>query len=168
MIPGNVAKLLVVDSVLSSDGANGYGSIHIAPLPGGSVSAQIERVRIFDAPGNGVRVDSTNGAAQVELRDVTVHGSAGGSGIVAVSPTSGGAPAVIYADNVAATGNAGYGLRAVGGTAAIYLNRSTIMNNGDRHRRLQRRRGGLLFQQFVRGQRERRQSDLDHRAEVAP
>ena len=85
---------------------------------------------VFDAPGNGVRVDSTNGAAQVELRDVSVSGSAGGSGIVAVSPTSGGAPAAIYADNVAATGNAcGYGLRAVGGTAAIYLNRSTIMNN---------------------------------------
>ena len=60
---------------------------------------------------------------------MTVHGSAGGSGIVAVSPTSGGPAATIYADNVAATGNAGYGLRAVGGTAAIYLNRSTIMNN---------------------------------------
>ena len=49
---------------------------------------------------------------------------------MAVSPTSGGAPAAIYADNVAVTGNAGYGLRAVGGTAAIYLNHSTIMNNG--------------------------------------
>ena len=128
-IPASPSTLLVMDSVFSFDGANGYGSVTIAPSAGGSVSAQIERVRIFNAPSNGIRVDSTNGAVQIELRDLTVHGSAGGSGIVAVSPTSGGPPAVIYADNVTATGNAGYGLRAVGDTAAIYLSRSTIMNN---------------------------------------
>ena len=48
---------------------------------------------------------------------------------MAISPPSGGPPAVIYADNVLATGNAGYGMRAVGGTAAIFLNRSIITNN---------------------------------------
>ena len=123
VIPSTASKLLVTDSVLSFDGANGLGAIHIAPGAGGSVSAQIERAQVSDAVSNGVRVDTTApgaGAAIVELRDVTVHGAAGGSGIVAVSPTSGGAPAVIYADNVAATGNAGYGLRAVGGRRASF------------------------------------------------
>ena len=133
--PNNAARLEVFDSVLAFDGSSSLGAIHIATQPGGSVSAEIERVRILEAQGNGIRVDSTTsgaGAVKVELRDVTVHASGGGSGIVAVSPTGGGAPAVIYADNVAAMGNAGYGLRAVGGTAKIFLHRSTIANNGNR------------------------------------
>ena len=96
------------------------------------MSAQIERYRILNSVGNGVRVDTTTpgaGAVNVELRDVTVSGSGGGSGIVAVSPTSGGAPSVIVADNVASTNNAGYGIRAVGGTAKVFLHHSTIANN---------------------------------------
>jgi hypothetical protein len=130
--PHNAAKLEVIDSVLAFDGTSAVAAIHIAPVSGASVSAQIERVKILGPAGNGVRVDTTTsgaGAARVELKDVTVHGAAGGSGIVAVSPTSGGAPAVIVADNVTATGNAGFGVRAVGGTASVYLSRSTITNN---------------------------------------
>ena len=131
--PSNAAKLQVIDSVLAFNGTSSVGAIQIAPASGGSVSANIERVRVLNGGGNGIRVDNSAhfGALHVELHDVTVDGSAGGSGIVAVSATSGGAPSVIVADNVTATGNAGYGLRAVGGAAKIFMRRSTIANNGN-------------------------------------
>ena len=54
----------------------------------------------------------------VALHDVTVDGASGGSAIVAVTPTSGGPAVKIVADGVTASHNAGYGLRAVGGTSS--------------------------------------------------
>jgi hypothetical protein len=84
------------------------------------------------ATGNGVRADSTvgPGAIDVALHDVTVDGASGGSGIVAVSMTSGGPTVKLVADNVMSSHNAGYGFRGIGGTASIYLRRSTIEDNG--------------------------------------
>ena len=91
----------------------------------------LERVQILNATGNGVRVDGSFGvAADVELHDVTVAGATGGSAIVALSQTSGGPTVKLLADNVTSSHNAGYGFRAVGGTASLYLRGSTIENDG--------------------------------------
>ena len=129
--PSGAAKLWVKDTVLSEDGTGSSGSVVVSNGNGGSTNAQFERVRILGAIGNGIRVDGSAGAGaiDVELHDVTVDGAGGGSGIVAVSATSGGPAVSITADNVTSSHNAGYGLRAVGGTASVFLSRSTIANN---------------------------------------
>jgi hypothetical protein len=133
LLPTGAAKLRVVDTVISNSGSGAYAAVYVAPRAGESVTAQFERVQIMNSVGNGIRADSTaSGAAgpvTVELHDVTVDGSSGGSGIVAVSPTSGGAKATIIADTVTSVNNAGYGFRAVGGTASIVLRRSMIASN---------------------------------------
>jgi hypothetical protein len=126
-------KLWVTDTVLLNDGASISGSVRIFNFDGGSTIAHFERVQILGAIGNGIRVDvssnGTNGAIDVELHDVTVDGATGGSGIVAVAAPSGGPAVTLVADEVTASHNAGYGLRAVGANATIYLSRSTITNN---------------------------------------
>jgi hypothetical protein len=124
--PPNAAKLQVSDTVLSNDGIGTEGSIMII----GPATAQLERVRIFQALGNGVRGDNTagGGAMDIALHDVTVDGATG-SGIVAASQTSGGPAVNILADDVTSSHNIGFGLRAVGGTATIALSRSTVTNN---------------------------------------
>jgi hypothetical protein len=131
-VPINPVRLRVLDTVLSNNGTSTFPSVLIKPATGGNVSAQFERVQILNAVSNGIRVDGTNsgaGATTVELHDVTVDAAAGGSGIVAVSAASGGAPVTIMATDVSAVNNAGYGLRAVGATATVLLRRSTIVNN---------------------------------------
>jgi hypothetical protein len=130
--PGaNPAKLWVMDTVLSNDGHSGSASVYVVPVNGATVTAHFERVQILHAAGNGIRVDGTQGggAIDVGLHDVTVDGATGGSGIVAVSAPSGGAAVSITGDNVTSSHNAGYGLRAVGATASVFLSRSTITNN---------------------------------------
>jgi hypothetical protein len=129
--PSHLVRLSVTDTVLSNDGRSTNGSIWLVSAVGAATTSRFERVQIFNGIGNGIRADGTFGAGptDVELHDVAVDGAAGGSGIVAVSPTSGGAPVTIMADEVTSSHNAGYGLRAVGGTASIYLSRSTITDN---------------------------------------
>ena len=124
-------RLWVTDTILSNDGASNNGAVLILPSNGIAVTARLERVNILGAAGNGIRADSTNvgSPVDVELHDVTVDGASGGSGIVAVTPTSGGPTVKIVADNVTASHNAGYGLRAVGGTASIVLSHSVIEGN---------------------------------------
>jgi hypothetical protein len=126
------ATLWVKDTVLLNNGISNQAGILIAPHSGATAAAHLERVQILHAIGNGIRVDGTNGGGSIEadLRDVTVDGSSGGSGIVAVSPTSGGPPVKIFADNVTSTHNPGFGFRAVGGTASVTLSRSVSENNG--------------------------------------
>ena len=133
LAPTGAGKLRVVDTVISNSGSSSYAAVYLASQPGVSATAQFERVQIINSPANAIRADSTAsgaGPVSVQLHDVTVDGSGGGSGIVAVSPASGGAKATVIADNVTAVNNAGYGLRAVGGTATIKLTRSTVTNNG--------------------------------------
>jgi hypothetical protein len=129
--PNSPAKLWVADTALSNDGASPGASVWIVPVSGAPATAHLERVQILGAIGNGVRVDGTygGGAIDAELHDVTVDGATGGSGIAAVSATSGGPGVTMIADEVTSSHNAGYGLRAVGGTATIYVSRSTITNN---------------------------------------
>jgi hypothetical protein len=125
-------KLWMKDTVLSNNGSSG---LLIAPIDGSTMTVELERVQILNASGNGVRADATiippghGGLIDVELHDVTVDGGAG-SGIVAVSPTSGGPTVKLLADHVTSTHNAGYGFRAVGGTASVYLRRSVAEDNG--------------------------------------
>ena len=87
-------------------------------------------MQILNAIGNGVRADASSGPVDVELHDATVDGASGGSAIVVLSPTSGGPTARILADHVTSTNNAGYGLRAAGGTASLYLRNSVSEDNG--------------------------------------
>jgi hypothetical protein len=124
------AKLWVRDSVLWNDGIARGGSIWIAPQNGAAVTAHLERVRVFQASGNGVRADGSlgSGVIDVELHEVTVDGGSA-SGIVAVSATSGGPAVNIMADDVTSSHNIGFGVRAVGGTASIALSRSTVTDN---------------------------------------
>jgi hypothetical protein len=132
VITNAAAKLRVVDTVVSNSGSSSEAALYLLPQSGGSVTAQLERVQIMNSGGNAIRADSTASGAgpiTVQLHDVTVDGSSGGSGIVAVSPTSGGAKATIIADNVTSVNNAGYGFRAVGGTASIVLRRSMNASN---------------------------------------
>jgi hypothetical protein len=129
--PGSAAQLWVLETVLSSDGISSEAGVWIVPQGGAAVTAHFERVQILHATGNGIRVDDTQGggAIDVELHDVTVDGATGGSGIVAVSQTSGGPAVKLTADEVTSSHNAGYGVRAVGGTASVFLSRSTITDN---------------------------------------
>ena len=131
--PSAAAKLHVVDTLISNGGGGSFGAVELAPQTGASLMALLERVQIINSPGNGIRADSEGfagaGPVTVQLHDVTVDGSNGGSAIVAVSSTSGGAKATIIADNVTSVNNAGYGFRAVGGTASIVLRRSMIGSN---------------------------------------
>ena len=129
----NAAKLWVRDTVLSNDGNSGNASVWIVPQSGGVATVHLEGVQILNAVGNGIRVDGTTSGAgpiDVELHDVTVDAASGGSGIVAVAPTTGGPTVKIVADDVTSSHNAGYGFRAVGGRASVYLSRSVIENNG--------------------------------------
>jgi hypothetical protein len=130
--PNSAARLRVIDTVLSNNGTSSLANVAIIPVNGGGWSAEFERVQILNSASNGIRVDGTNGtgAITVELHDVTVDAAAGGSGIVAVSAPSGGAPVTIMATDVTAVNNAGYGLRAVGATATVFLRHSTSVNNG--------------------------------------
>jgi hypothetical protein len=125
------SKLLVMDTVLDSNGQSNAGSVYIAVQTCAPATAQFERVQILNAIGNGIRVDGTQGAGatDVELHDVTVDGATGGSGIVAVSSTSGGSSVKLVADNVTSSHNAGYGFRAAGGTASIILSHSVSEGN---------------------------------------
>jgi len=130
--PSGAAKLWVADTVLSNDGRSSGASILIAPQNGAVATAHFEQVKILNAIGNGIRADGTQGgggAIDVELHDVTVDGASGGSGIVAVSATSGGPAVNLMADSVTSSHNAGYGVRAVGATASVFLSRSTVTNN---------------------------------------
>lgn len=124
--PANSAQLWVKDTALSSAG------VLIAPQSGGSATARLESVEIRHATGSGFRADTTvagSGAVDVELQDVTIDATIGASGIVAVSPTSGGPTVKIVADNVTSSHSAFFGFRAVGGTASILLRHSTIEGN---------------------------------------
>jgi hypothetical protein len=124
-------SLSMKDTVLANDGASNGASLLIQPTSGLTATAELERVQILNAIGNGVRVDgSFGGAADVELHDVTVDAASGGSAIVALSPTSGGPTAKLLADHVTSSHNVGYGFRAVGGTASVYLRGSTIDSDG--------------------------------------
>jgi hypothetical protein len=127
-------KLSVTDTVLSNDGASAAGAgVLVVSAVGGTATAHLERVQILNAIGNGIRADGTfsgAGAIDVELHDVTVDAANGGSGVVAVSPTSGGPAVKLVADNVTVSHSAGYGFRAVGGTASVTLRHSTIEANG--------------------------------------
>jgi hypothetical protein len=126
------ATLWVRDTVLISDGSSPTAGLQVAPQNSGVVTAHVQRVHILNAAGNGIRVDGTHASSptDVELRDVTVDGATGGSAIVAVSTTSGGPTVKIVADNVTSSHNAGFGFRAVGGTASVFLSRSVSENNG--------------------------------------
>jgi hypothetical protein len=124
------SKLWVKDTVLSNDGSSSNAALAILPTNPGTVTVDLERAQILNAIGNGVRADTTLAAVDVELHDVTVDAANGGAGVVAVSPTSGGPTVKILADNVTSSHNAGYGFRAVGGTASVYLRGSTIENDG--------------------------------------
>jgi hypothetical protein len=120
-------KLWVKDTVLS--GSGGSAAVWIRP-PGGSSVVALERVQILNAIGNGVRVDGSFGvAADVELHDVTVD-AATGTGIVAVSQTSGGPTVNVLADHVTVAHGPGYGFKASGGTAIVYLRGSVAEDNG--------------------------------------
>jgi hypothetical protein len=127
----NGASLWVKDAVLSNDGLAGSASVVIASA-GLAVSAHLERVQIVHAIGNGIKVDGTTspGPIDMQLRDVSVDGSTGGSAIVAVSPAAGGPTVRIAADGVTSSHNAGYGLRAIGATSSIVLRHSSITDNG--------------------------------------
>jgi hypothetical protein len=133
--PINAATLVVKDTVIRRTGTASVPGVWIYSKSGGgggAVKAHFERVQILKAIGSGIRVDTTQGGqspVDVELRDVTVDGAGAGAAIAAVSPTSGGPSATIMADNVTSLHNAGYGLRAVGGTASIVLRRSMIESN---------------------------------------
>ena len=132
----SAATLWLKDTVLLNDGASSSGSIYVFGQPAADgtppVTVHLERVQILHAIGNGIRVDGVGGTRpiDVELHDVTVDGASGGSGVVAVSQTSGGPTVKLVADNVTSSHNAGYGFRAVGGTSSIYLSRSLSENNG--------------------------------------
>jgi hypothetical protein len=128
--PGSAAKLWVTDTVLSNNGTSAGASVFIAPLSAAAVIARFERVQVLHAIGNGIRVEDSfgGGAIDLGLHDVTVDGAAS-SGIVAVSATSGGPAIKIMADDVTSSHNNGFGLRAVGGTASIFLRRSTVTGN---------------------------------------
>jgi hypothetical protein len=132
--PGPGESLWVRDTLFLNDGASNLGSLLIeSPALGtGRLTAHLERVQIFNAIGNGIRIESmaSTGPVDVEFHDVTVDGSSGGSGIVVVSDPGSTLPATIVADNVTSSHNAGYGLRAVGATASVFLSRSTITGNG--------------------------------------
>jgi hypothetical protein len=134
--PSNPAMLWVKDTVLVNDGTSASASIWIRNAGGnvgpGPITARLERLQILHAIGNGVRVDATpmTNPIDAELRDVTVDGASGGSGIVAVSATSGGPAVKLVADSVTSSHSAGYGLRAVGATASVALSRSVIEDNG--------------------------------------
>ena len=130
--PGGAAQLWLLDTVLASDGISSEAGVWIVPQNGAATTAHFERVQILHATGNGIRADDTQGGGpmDVELHDVTVDGATGGSGIVAVSQASGGPPVRLTADEVTSSHNAGYGVRAVGGTASVFLSRSSIVDNG--------------------------------------
>jgi hypothetical protein len=140
--PDGAASLRISDTLFlnsggvtsSSPGNTASASLWITgsvSLPG-AVTALLERVQIYNANSNAIRVDNSMapaGPVDVELHDVIVDGTRSGSGIVAVSDASGGPAATIMADNVTSSHNAGYGLRAVGSTASVYLGRSTVTSN---------------------------------------
>jgi hypothetical protein len=131
--PATVAKLWVTDSTLWANGSNPAGNIVIQPVLSGSATVLLERVRILQAIGNGVRADETlvnpgSGAMNVTLHDVVVDGSSS-SGIVAVSAPSGGLAVNVMLDHVTVSNNVGFGIRAVGATATVRLSRSTVVNN---------------------------------------
>jgi hypothetical protein len=132
--PGQAASLWVKNTLFVNDGASNSASLSIVgpSLGSGKMTAHVERVQFFNSVGNAIRVDNTPTITPVdiELRDVTVDGSSGGSGIAVVSAPSGGTATSIIADDVTSSHNAGYGLRAVGATASIFLSRSTITSNG--------------------------------------
>jgi len=124
-------SLKMKDTVLSNDGASNAASLWIRPSSGFAARVILERVQILNAIGNGVRVDgSLGGAVDAGLHDVTVDAASGGSGVVAVSQTSGGPAVSILADHVTSTHNSGYGFKASGGTAAVYLRGSVVEDNG--------------------------------------
>jgi hypothetical protein len=131
--PSNAAKLMMADTLVSNNGssvsASGVsGDIIIEPAAGGSVGAVIERVQVLGATGNGVRADGSvpgAGAITLGIRDSTIVGSSG-SGLVAASA---GPPVTIAADGVTVSSSAGYGVRAVGAAAAVWLGDSVVTGN---------------------------------------
>jgi hypothetical protein len=131
--PSGISSMTVwvKDTTFVNNGASSLGSIWIAPGNQQSAMLHLDRVHILNSTGNAIRADGTfhGGTIGVELHDVTVDGSSGGSSIVAVAPTSGGPTVTIFADEVTVSHSAGYGARAVGGTASITLSRSVIQDN---------------------------------------
>jgi hypothetical protein len=122
-------KLVMKDSVLSNNGSSATANLWIRPNGGGTSTVILERVQILNSIGNGIRADASFNAVDIELHDVIVD-AATGTGIVALTATSGGPTVKLLADNVTSSHNVGYGVRAVGGTASVYLRGSMIENNG--------------------------------------
>jgi hypothetical protein len=129
-VPAHSATLWVKDTLFFNDGATNFTSVELIAPVTGAVTARFERVQILHAIGNAIRVDGSTTASpiDVELHDVTVDGSIGGSGIFV--DTTGGGAATITADKLTSSHNAAYGLRIVGAAARIFLSRSVITNNG--------------------------------------
>jgi len=126
------ATLWVTDTVLANDGNSASAAVSMFAQNSGNrgLTAHLERVQILHATGNAIRVDGTGStrSIDVELRDVTADASTG-TGIVALSSANHGV-VNLMADNVTSSHNAGYGLRAVGTNASVYLSRSVITDNG--------------------------------------
>jgi hypothetical protein len=104
------------------------GGISVTPSGGADVLLSVERSRIENSTGGGIRIDSTNaGAITADVTDSSVSFNSG-NGINVLSGGSGGQNMLNLSGSVLAS-NGGAGVQANGANAAALVKTTSLANN---------------------------------------
>jgi hypothetical protein len=127
--PSGTATLNVLDTgVYNNAGSASLAGILIQPQSGGSATGFLNRVRVYDNAGDGIRFDGTITGALAStftIRDSEFNGS-GAAGIHAISAT---AATNVMVDNAVVSNNATFGVRAQQAATFVRLTNSTVTGN---------------------------------------
>jgi hypothetical protein len=132
--PSGQAKLIVTDSLFTSNGGTSTGAgILVNPQFGGSATVSIKRV-IVSGGTFGIAFDGTGSNAGINATvSQTITSGNSQDGIIATTPF-GNAPIALLVTNSRSTSNH-IGIRSVGQNVAVRVDNSTVSGNS----------GGLVF-----------------------
>jgi hypothetical protein len=118
----------VTDTVISNNGSGTGGGIVINPQSGGSAEVNLERVTV-NGNAFGIAADGTGSTAGINMTiaDSMIGGNSQ-DGIIAVTPSGGGAPIGVMVTNTKSVNNS-FGIRSIGPNVTVRVDNSKIIGN---------------------------------------
>ena len=127
-LPSGPSTLFVADTTVANNGTGGTGgNISLVPTGSSLASVSLERVRMTSGTF-GLTADGTNASTlQVSVRDSLASGTRY-NGVFAITSAGGGVVNMMI-KNSEASNNGGYGVRANGANARLFIGDSVVSSN---------------------------------------